>query len=64
MSKCAISLDVPQTWFKDWPDDDSESKHVATFIIDNKLVVLRLNVLLEYLNTGQVGYLFYIFVVM
>jgi len=29
-----------QSWFNDWPDDDSMSKHVATFIIDNKLVVL------------------------
>jgi hypothetical protein len=29
-----------KTWFKDWPDDDCELKHVATLIIDNKLVVL------------------------
>ena len=27
------------TWFNNWSDDDSESKHDATFIIDNKLVV-------------------------
>jgi len=36
--KCALSLGVPQTWFNNWPDDDSESKDVAT-LIDNKLVV-------------------------
>jgi hypothetical protein len=38
-TKSALSLDVPKTWFNDWPDDDSESKHVATFDTDNKLVV-------------------------
>ena len=32
--KCALSLDVPQTWFNNWP----ETKHVVT-LIDNKLVV-------------------------
>jgi hypothetical protein len=36
--KCSLLLDVPQTWFSNWPVDDYESKHVAT-LIDNKLVV-------------------------
>jgi len=34
--KCALLLDVPETLFNNWPDD--ELKHVAT-LIDNKLVV-------------------------
>ena len=32
-----------------------ESKHVATFIIDNKLVVFWLNLLLEYLSENTIG---------
>jgi len=26
--KCALSLDVPQTWFNNWPDDDSLSRNM------------------------------------
>jgi len=37
--KCALILNVPSVRFTKWPDDDYESKHVATFMIDNKLVV-------------------------
>ena len=38
--RCALSLDVPHTWFNNWPD---ESKHVAT-VMDNKLVVFWLKI--------------------
>jgi uncharacterized membrane protein YecN with MAPEG domain len=27
--KCALSLDVPQTWFNNWPDDDSSSRNMS-----------------------------------
>ena len=27
--KCALSLDVPQIWFNNWPDDDSLSRNVS-----------------------------------
>ena len=40
-----------------WPDSDYESKHVVTFIIDNKLVVFWLNLLLEYLSENTSGWL-------
>jgi len=35
--KGALSLGVPKIYSKYWPDDDYESKHVAT-LIENKLV--------------------------
>jgi len=25
----ALSLDVPQTWFNNWPDDDSLSRNMS-----------------------------------
>jgi ABC-type uncharacterized transport system substrate-binding protein len=27
--KCALLLDVPKTWFNDWPDDDSVSRNMS-----------------------------------
>jgi len=27
--KCALSLDVPQTWFNNWPDDDSVCRNIS-----------------------------------
>jgi len=27
--KYALSLDVPQTWFNNWPDDDSLSRNMS-----------------------------------
>jgi len=27
--KCALSLDVPQAWFNNWPDDDSLSRSMS-----------------------------------
>jgi len=27
--KCALSLYVPQTWFNNWPDDDSLSRNMS-----------------------------------
>ena len=27
--KCAFLLDVPQTWFNDWPDDDSMGRNMS-----------------------------------
>jgi hypothetical protein len=28
--KCALSLDVPQTWFNNWPEDDSLSRNMSS----------------------------------
>jgi len=45
-----------KTWFKNCPDDDSESKHVASFINDDKLVVSLRNLLLNiYVKTHMYG---------
>jgi len=30
--KCALLLDVPKTWFDDWPDDDSMSRNMSPFL--------------------------------
>jgi len=27
--ECALSLDVPQTWCNNWPDDDSLSRNIS-----------------------------------
>jgi hypothetical protein len=27
--KCALLLDVPKTWFNNWPDDDSISRNMS-----------------------------------
>jgi hypothetical protein len=27
--KCALSLDVPHTWFNNWPDDNSLSRNMS-----------------------------------
>ena len=27
--KCALTLDVPHTWFNNWPDDDSLSRNMS-----------------------------------
>jgi len=27
--KCALSLDVPKTWFNNWPDDDFLSRNMS-----------------------------------
>jgi len=28
-TKCALSLDVPYTWFNDWPDDECMSRNMS-----------------------------------
>jgi len=27
--KCALVIDVPKTWFNNWPDDDSMSRKMS-----------------------------------
>ena len=27
--KCGFVLDIPQTWFNNWPDDDSMSRNMS-----------------------------------
>ena len=44
-------------WFKNWPGDGSESKHVATFVIDNKICCVLTEPTLRIFSENTSGWL-------